>query len=330
MPAEEDVTEKTTNESDEIRIGISTCLLGQEVRFDGGHKHDRFVTGTLGRWFTFIPVCPEVEVGMGIPRETVRLVSGGGDDLRMLGGKTEKDWTTVMNRYAQKRVRALEGMGLHGYLLKKGSPSCGMERVKVYTPAGMPVGASPGLFARALMEAMPLLPVEEEGRLNDPILRENFIERVFAYKRLRDLFDRRWTRGDLVAFHSREKVLLLAHEPKAEKELGRIVAEAKGLGRAEVAQRYPIVFMKALARKATKPRHANAFQHMLGHFKKLLGTAERAALATAIEDYRNGLVPLVVPVTLFRHYVELHNVEYLDGQTYLSPHPKELLLRNHV
>ncbi|MFT4570976.1 MAG: hypothetical protein ACI8TX_003086 [Hyphomicrobiaceae bacterium] len=323
------MSEPIQETSDEIRIGISTCLLGQEVRFDGGHKHDRFVTDTLGRWFTFVPVCPEVEVGMGIPRETVRLVREDGE-LRMRGGKTSKDWTVVMNRYSKRRVKALDEMNLHGYLLKKGSPSCGMERVKVYTTAGMPSESTAGLFAAALMERFPLLPIEEEGRLNDPVLRENFIERVFAYKRVRDLFGGRWTRGDLVAFHSREKILILAHEPKAEKELGRIVANAKELGRAEVARSYPETFMRALGRQATKARHANAFHHMLGHFKKILGAPQRAALAASVEDYRNGLVPLVVPITLFNHYVELYGVEYLKGQMYLSPHPKELLLRNHV
>lgn len=321
--------EPVVTADEEIRIGISSCLMGAEVRFDGGHKHDRFVTGTLARWFRFIPVCPEVEVGMGTPRESVRLIDEDGQ-FHMRGNKTERDWTDAMTRYSAQRTKALAAMDLHAYLFKKGSPSCGMERVKVYTTGGMPGKNAPGLFAAALMERLPMLPVEEEGRLNDPVLRENFIERVFAYKRLRTLFGGRWTRGQLVAFHSREKILLLAHEPRAEKELGRIVAEAKSLGRAEVAESYQRVFLQALKRKTTPARHCNAFQHMLGHFKKLLDGPQRAALAAAIEDYRSGLVPLVVPITLFRHYVELHEVHYLDQQTYLAPHPKELMLRNHV
>lgn len=313
----------------EIRVGISSCLLGQEVRYDGGHKRDRFVTDTLGEHFRFVAVCPEVEAGMGLPRESVRLVKVG-DELRMRGVKSSQDHTQAMLRYARRRVRELSKLDLHGYILKKGSPSCGMARVKVYTEAGMPHHSTAGLFARELMERLPLLPVEEEGRLCDAALRENFIERVFAYRRIRSFFGGRFSRGGLVAFHSREKLLILSHSPTAEKALGRIVANAKELGNAAVAREYPETFMQALARRATPARQTNVLQHMLGHFKKRLGAPERAKLAESIEDYRQGLVPLVVPVTLMRHYVELLEIDYLANQTYLLPHPRELLLRNHV
>ncbi len=313
----------------EIRLGISTCLLGEAVRFDGGHKRDRYVVDTLGAYFRFVPVCPEVEVGMTIPREAVRLVRSGGE-IRMLGRTSETDHTAKMNVYAKRRVAALRKLNLSGYILKKGSPSCGMERVRIYTDKGMPVSSGPGLFASALMEEMPLLPVEEEGRLSDAALRENFIVRVFAYHRLRALFEGRWKLSELVAFQAREKLLLMAHAPAAQKQLGRIVADSRELGRVQTREQYSAGFMAALAKPAKRQRHTNALQHMLGYFRKLLSAAERSEIAMVVEDFHAGLVPLIVPITLVRHYVRLHDVEYLSGQTYLEPHPKELALRNHV
>lgn len=314
-----------------IRVGVSTCLLGEHVRYDAGHKHDRYVTDVLGAHFDFVSVCPEVEVGMGIPRESVRLVrSGDGGDVRMLGVQSRTDHTDAMRRYAKKRVAGLAALGICGYILKKGSPSCGMERVRTYTAAGMPAPSERGLFAAALFEALPELPIEEEGRLNDAVLRESFIERVFAYSRLRTLFSSRWSLGDLVAFHSREKMLVAAHEPAAEKALGRIVAGAKKRPRADVAREYRSAFLAALSRSAPRRRHVNVLQHMLGFLRDAADPAARQALAGVVEDYRRGLVPLVVPITLVRHYVDLFGIEYLQRQTYLEPHPRELLLRNHV
>jgi uncharacterized protein YbgA (DUF1722 family)/uncharacterized protein YbbK (DUF523 family) len=312
-----------------IRVGVSACLLGQEVRFDSGHKHDRYVTDVLGAHFEFASVCPEVEIGMGIPRESVRLVREGGD-LRMRGVKSATDHTEAMRRFARRRVAGLAALGICGYILKKGSPSCGMERVRTYTEAGMPAPSDRGLFAAELLAALPELPVEEEGRLLDPVLRENFIERVFAYARVKAMFARRWSVGDLVVFHSREKMLVAAHQPAAEKALGRLVAAAKHAPRAETSESYRRAFLAALAKPAPRKRHVNVLQHMLGHFRDRLDAAPRQALATVIEDYRLGLVPLVVPITLLRHYVDLLGVEYLARQTYLQPHPRELLLRNHV
>lgn len=316
-------------EDTEIRVGVSTCLLGEHVRYDAGHKHDRYLTDVLGAYFHFVSVCPEVEVGMGIPREPVRLVREGAG-LRMVGTVSGIDRTDAMTVYARRKAATLATMGLCGYVLKKGSPSCGMERVRTYTAKGMPAPSDRGLFAAELMRALPMLPVEEEGRLLDAALRENFIERVFAYKRVTDLFASRWKVGDLVAFHTREKMLVSAHVPAAEKELGRIVAAAARTPRGQVEESYRSVFMAALARPSTSRRHVNVLQHMLGHFRGLLDAAPRQALAAIVEDYRRGLVPLVVPITLFRHYVDLYSVTYLAHQTYLEPHPKELMLRNHV
>jgi uncharacterized protein YbgA (DUF1722 family)/uncharacterized protein YbbK (DUF523 family) len=314
---------------EEIRIGISSCLLGQNVRYDGGHKKDAFLTGPLARFVSFVPVCPEVEVGMGTPRPTIRLVRLGGE-VRLRDPKHDLDHTDAMRRWAEARVAALGRLGLSGYVLKKDSPSCGMERVKVYAEKGPGVRDGVGLFAEVLLRRMPLLPVEEEGRLNDLPLRENFIERVFAYRRLATAFAGRWTMGDLVRFHTAEKLLLLAHEPKAYQALGRLVARAKQLPRGEVERAYGETYMEALRAPATKGKNANVLEHMAGYFKDRLGPAEKAELQETIADYRRGLVPLVVPLTLLRHHVRLHGAPYLEGQVYLQPHPKELMLRNHV
>jgi uncharacterized protein YbgA (DUF1722 family)/uncharacterized protein YbbK (DUF523 family) len=314
---------------EELRIGISSCLLGQEVRYDGGHKRNALVMGALSRFMTFVPVCPEVEVGMPVPRPAIRLVRLGGE-LRLVDPKHGLDHTEAMRRFAERRVRELEALDLSGYLLKKDSPSCGMERVKVYPAEGPGVRDGVGLFAEALMRRLPLLPVEEEGRLEDPRLRESFVERVFAYRRLRTLLDARWTVGDLVRFHTAEKLLLLAHEPKAYQSLGRLVARAKQLPRAEVATRYGEAFMKALRVPATRGKVCNVLQHMAGYFKDRLDADEKAELQETIADHRRGLVPLVVPLTLLRHHLRRQGAPYLEGQTFLEPHPKELMLRNHV
>lgn len=314
---------------DAIRIGISSCLLGQHVRFDGGHKRDPFLVDTFGRFVEWVPVCPEVELGLGTPRESLRLIRKG-DLVHMVNGKSGRDITSEMRRWAKARVEELAGDGLAGYVLKKDSPSCGMERVKVYGESGMAEKSGRGLFAEALMTRFPRLPVEEEGRLSDPRLRENFVERVFAYVRLRALFAPRWTTGSLVRFHTAHKMALLAHSPQLYADLGRLVARAAAMDRAEVESRYRELFMDTLAKMATTRRHTNVLQHMAGHFKDLLGADDRQELLGSIEDYRRGLVPLVVPLTLLKHHVRRHQVEYLAGQVYLDPHPKELMLRNHV
>jgi uncharacterized protein YbgA (DUF1722 family)/uncharacterized protein YbbK (DUF523 family) len=312
-----------------IRIGISACLLGDEVRFDGGHKRDRFLTDTLGPFVEWVRVCPEVELGLGTPRETLRLVQMGGT-LRMITTRTATDHTDPMNEYARRRTTELAAEGLCGYVLKKDSPSCGMERVKVYSDGGVPERSGRGLFAAALMSRLPNLPVEEEGRLSDPRLRENFIERVFAYRRLKDLFAGPWSTGRLVGFHTAHKMSLLAHSTTAYQQLGRLVAAAASMPRRELRDAYETLFMATMARMATPPRHSNVLMHMAGHLKRVVDAGGRQELAESIDEYRRGLVPLVVPLTLIRHYVRLHGVAYLAGQTYLEPHPRELMLRNHV
>ena len=310
------------------RLGISACLLGEEVRFDGGHKRDAFLTEVLGPQVEWVRVCPEVEVGMGTPRETLRLVRQDGQ-LRMVTTRTGVDHTDAMESWAARRVEELAGEDLSGYVLKKDSPSCGMERVKVYGGAGMPLRDGRGLFAEALMRRYPNLPIEEEGRLTDPRLRENFIERVFAFRRLTQLFRARWTIGQLVAFHTAHKMTLLAHSRRGYDGLGALVATASKLPRADVQRQYEALFMETLRIPATTRRHANVLLHMAGHLKRRLDDASKRELLACIDEYRTGLVPLVVPLTLIRHYVRAFEISYLAGQTYLEPHPRELRLRNH-
>jgi uncharacterized protein YbgA (DUF1722 family)/uncharacterized protein YbbK (DUF523 family) len=312
-----------------VRIGISSCLLGEKVRFDGGHKRDGFLADSFGRFVEWVPVCPEVEAGFGTPREPMRLVRAHGR-IHLLTVTTEVDLTDRLERFSRSRVGELAAERLCGYVLKKNSPSCGLERVKVYPRHGAPDKSGRGLFAARLVERFPHLPVEEEGRLSDPRLRENFVERVFAYARLRELFDGAWTLGSLVRFHTAHKLILMAHAPAAYQTLGRLVARAKSVGRRALEERYTAGFMEALAVPATRRRHVNVLQHMAGYFKDRLDAPSRAELHGAIDDYRRELVPLVVPITLVRHHVRVHGVEYLAGQRYLEPHPKELMLRNHV
>jgi uncharacterized protein YbgA (DUF1722 family)/uncharacterized protein YbbK (DUF523 family) len=316
-----------------IRIGVSACLLGQEVRFDGGHKRNDFLTGTLRDFVEFVAVCPEVDIGLGIPRESLRLVRDDSGAVRMIANKSGADVTDAMSAYAERRAAALERDDLSGYVLKKDSPSCGMERVRICGRAGMPVRDGRGLFAEALIRRLPNLPVEEEGRLNDPNLRENFIERVFAYHRMRALFaarDIRWTAGALVAFHTTHKLTLMAHSPRAYAELGRLVADSKRLERAELRERYSAAFMAALKKLATPARHVNVMQHIAGYLHDRCDADSRRELMEVIEEYRRATVPLVVPLTLIRHWVRRFDIAYLKGQTYLEPHPRELMLRNHV
>jgi uncharacterized protein YbgA (DUF1722 family)/uncharacterized protein YbbK (DUF523 family) len=317
------------NFSAKPKIGISGCLLGQKVRYDGGHKRDQFLTETFGVYVEWVPVCPELEAGMGVPRKPVRLVGKAGEP-HMIAERSGKDWTAEMKQFAARRVKSLKALDLTGYIFKKDSPSCGMERVRVYDPAGIPSRNGRGLFAAAVMKELPLVPVEEEGRLQNPVLRENFVERVFAYHRWQAWNGVQRSAKRLIAFHTGEKLLLLAHSPQHYQRLGRIVAAA---GRPAIASTYELygrTFMEALAVHATAKRHCNVLEHMVGYFSQQLSPEERRELVDLIADFRNHLVPLIVPLTLIRHYVRKYEITYLQGQVYLEPSPKELMLRNHV
>jgi uncharacterized protein YbgA (DUF1722 family)/uncharacterized protein YbbK (DUF523 family) len=312
-----------------LRLGISRCLLGDEVRFDGGHKRDGFLTDVLAQYVEWVPVCPEVEAGLGTPREAMRLI-GDPHHPRIVTIKSGTDHTVAVEKMTENRIKELEELDLSGYVFKKGSPSCGMERVRIYNEQGMPNRNGVGLFARAFVEQFPLIPVEEEGRLCDAPLRENFIERIFCYRRWQDLVQSGVTRQNLVQFHTIHKYLLLAHSPQQYQVLGRLVGQAERYRPKELATRYGELFMNALAMKATVRKHVNVLQHILGYFKDRLGAQEKAELLVVIGDYHRGLTPLVVPLTLIKHYVRIFDVGYIRDQVYLNPHPKELMLRNHV
>jgi uncharacterized protein YbgA (DUF1722 family)/uncharacterized protein YbbK (DUF523 family) len=312
-----------------LRLGISRCLLGDEVRFDGGHKRDSFLTDVFGRYVEWVPVCPEVEAGLGTPREAMRLV-GDPQNPRLVTIKSGTDHTHALETLTTNRIVQLMELDLSGYVFKKGSPSCGIERVRIYNEKGMPNRNGVGLFARAFIEQFPLIPVEEEGRLCEPTLRENFIERVFCYRRWQNLVQNGVTRQSLVQFHTIHKYLLLAHSPQQYEVLGRLVGQAHQHRSKDLIHRYGELFMKALAVKATVRKHVNVLQHILGYFKERLGAHEKAELLDVIGDYHQELTPLVVPLTLIKHYVKIFDVGYILDQVYLNPHPKELMLRNHV
>ena len=313
-----------------IRLGVSTCLLGENVRYDGGHKYDSFLVETLGPFVEYVPVCPEVECGFGIPREALRLV-GDPAHPRLVTVRTGRDLTDDMEGWARRRVKELEAEDLCGFVFKSKSPSSGMERVKVYGASGMAAKVGSGVFARIFMEHFPTLPVEEEGRLCDPVLRENFIERIFVLRRWKDgvLVDPRPAR--LVEFHTAHKLLIMAHQPRAVAALGRIVAGPKDTPSfRDSVTAYESALLDAMAVRATVARHVNVLQHAMGYFRHELSADEKQELAEVIEEYRQERVPLIVPITLLRHYIRKYGSSYLAGQVYFNPHPAELRLRNHV
>ena len=312
-----------------LTIGISSCLIGEEVRWDGGHKRNELLADFLSRHVQYVPVCPELEVGMGVPREPVHLI-GATAAPRMVGVRSGKDWTEAMRRYARSKVRQLQALDLSGYVLKKNSPSCGMERVLVHSGKGARARRGVGLFAQELRRQMPLLPVEEEGRLQDSELRENFIERVFAYRRLKMLVDSGCRRGDIVAFHMAHQYFLLSHSPRHYRELGRKLAAAKGYAGKRLGEIYAQGFMEALRVPATLAKHCSILQHAAGQLKEVLDASERRKLREVLHDYRRNRVPRIVPLTLLRHHVARHRIEHLRNQIYLHPDSKELMLRNRL
>lgn len=313
-----------------IKIGVSSCLLGEKVRWNGDHKQDRYVREVLANYFEYIPVCPEMEVGMGVPRETVALY-GDLEKQRMVSKKTQTDWTKPMEQYIKGRINSLTHDELCGYIFKSKSPSCGLGRVPVYSEFGShKVRHGPGLFAKAFTRKFPLIPTEDEGRLNDPRIRENFIVKVFSFYRLQNLLNKGFSSGALVKFHTQHKFLLLAHSRKHYSALGELVAHTKAFKPSELKEKYGNIFMEAFSLKSTPKKNTDVLLHMMGFLKKILTKGEKEDILSTIEDYRKELLPLIVPVTLIRHQVNKHNIEYLADQVYLNPHPKELMLRNHV
>ncbi|MHC4592076.1 MAG: YbgA family protein [Planctomycetota bacterium] len=308
------------------RVGISSCLLGEQVRYDGGHKRDRFLTDTFGRFVEWVPVCPEVECGLPTPRESMHL-EGNPTSPRLVTTRTHVDQTERMLRWARQRLDELESLDLCGFIFKTNSPSSGMRGIRVYDENGVPHKVGVGLFAGAFMSRFPLIPVEDEGRLHDAGIRENFIERLFALKRYRDAAR---DVGSLVSFHAEHKMQLMAHSQKHLSEMGRLVAHAKEMPRDELFATYEDSLMLALRERATPRKNVNVLMHMMGFFKEALTADEKAEMLEIIRQYGDGLVPLIVSVTLMSHYVRKYDQPYLRTQTYLHPHPAELKLRNHA
>ena len=319
--------EESTGAAERLSIGISSCLLGERVRFDSGHKNHSYITQTLAEYFDFRPFCPEVAIGLGIPREPIRLVSTEpGGDIRCVGTKNpDKDVTEPLKAMARDQFEWISG--LDGYIVKKDSPSCGMERVKVYTK-DMPKRDGSGIYTAEILRAFPYLPVEEEGRLGDAGLRENFIKRVFIYRRWRQLIDGSPTRNDLVSFHARHKLIYMSHNQNRMRELGRLVAAIGEMPIDSFCADYIDAVTDLLRRPADRKNHANVLKHIQGYLKRDLESDDRQELEETIEQYRQGYLPLIVPITLLRHYFRKHPDPYIDQSWYMQPHPQELMLHN--
>ncbi|MFF5211274.1 YbgA family protein [Streptosporangium sp. NPDC000396] len=308
------------------KVAVSSCLMGEPVRFNGGHSRDRFLSGELDPYVDWVRICPEMEIGLGSPRETLRLERSSRGP-RLVTRKTRVDLTGRITSLAAERVRVLD---VDGYVFKSKSPSCGVHGIPVYAGDTAVDRRGRGVFAARILDAFPLLPVEDEGRLNDALLRETFVERIFAHARLRAFLESDWRARDLVAFHSRHKMQMLAHDPAAYREAGRVVAQAGVRSREELAADYAHAFRTAFARKAGIGRHVNVLHHCLGMMSDSLDQARRADLVEVIASYQAGRVALSVPATLLRHHARGEAAEYVRDQTYFSPYPEELRLRNHV
>ena len=314
---------------EKIRVAISSCLLGEEVRYNGGHKLSRLCTQELGRHFDYVSLCPEVGIGMGVPRKPIRLV-GEAERPRAVGvDDPDLDVTGALREFARRQFSVLETVC--GYIFIKGSPSCGLFRVKVYGDQGMPrEEGGRGVYAREITERWPLLPVEEAGRLQDPVLRENFVMRVYALHNWRRFEAEGLSAAGLIDFHSRYKYALMAHDPAGYGELGRLLADAGGQDPVALGQRYFAGLMRSLAKKAGRGGHANVLMHLQGYLKTRLEPREKQVLTEAIEQYRRGILPLIVPVTLLKHHFTVHPDEYVNRQAYLQPYPDDLSLRNLI
>ena len=309
-----------------IPIGISSCLLGELVRFDGSHKRDAYINGTLSHYFDFRPCCPEVAIGLGIPRPTIHLVKIN-NEIRCVGVKDpEFDVTDRLKEYAssQKGFQA----DLCGYILKKDSPSCGMERVKVYSGNHQPNREGFGIYAHIMMQNNPLLPVEEEGRLGDPGLRENFIQRVYVLHRWKQLVAEGITPTKLTHFHARHKLIIMSHADY--REMGQLLSRINKDNLLEIAEQDILLLMTTLKSIVTRGQHVNVLQHIQGYLKKELITDDKAELCELIERYRSGEIPLIVPLTLLKHHFRKSPDTYIEESYYMSPYPQELQLINQL
>lgn len=309
-----------------IKLGISSCLLGYNVRYDGGHKLDHYLRDTLGKFIEWVNVCPEVECGLSIPRESMRLI-GDSENPRLITHNSKIDYTDKMNSWAKKRINLLKNEDICGFIFKSKSPSSGLFNVKIYNENGMPTKKGSGLFAKAFVNQFPLKPVEEEGRLHDPLIRENFIERIFVYYRWKNT---KKNPNEIINFHSDHKYTLMAHSPKYLKELGFMVANMKKKESSNFYNEYFSKMTAALKTLKTVKKNVNVLMHITGYFKKYLSNNEKEELIEIIMNYHKMIIPIIVPLTLIKHYAKKYNIEYLKRQTFLNAHPLELMLLNHV
>lgn len=314
---------------DKLKIGVSSCLLGNRVRYDGNHKHDRYITDTLGNFFEWVPVCPEVECGLGIPRESMHLI-GNINDPHLLTIKSKTDHTKLINNWIAVRLRTIAGENLCGFIFKTKSPSCGLTDAKIFSPDGNMLRKGSGLFARAFQKKFPLIPVIDDGRLHNQELRENFIERIFVFARWKEYLKEKSGGPGLIKFHQNHKLLIMSHSPQKLKVLGELVANCGRKITPDLQNQYIKILMESLSLAATVKKQTNVLQHIAGYFKKQLSSDQKLEILEVIETYHKGFVPLIVPLTLLKHYVRVLNEPYLKSQIYLNPHPMELMLRNHV
>jgi len=316
------------NEFVKPKIGISTCLLGEAVRYNGGHKLDHYIRDTLGKFVDFVPICPEVEAGFGTPREALHLHETE-NGVVMLTEKSKEDLTEKMTSWSRNKLKEIEDIELCGYIFKSKSPSCGVYRARIQREEkGVNLNGR-GLFAQEFISAYPQLIVEEEGRLHDPVIRDNFIQNIFINHRWNELNKNRSIRG-LMKFHESLKYSLMSHSPRILKEMGPIVANSNKIDTDEVFDLYKVKLVEALKELSDKKKNKNVLDHIMGYFKNNLDKSEKAELKEVINNYYNGLLPIIVPITLLNHYVKKYDDIYLQGQFYLNPHPLELMLRNHV
>lgn len=314
---------------EKIKIGISSCLLGEKVRYDGGHKLDLYIKETLGQYFEWVSVCPEVEYGLPVPREAMHLI-GDPDFPRLVTIHTGVDHTEGMLKWAREKLKKLEKVDICGFIFKSRSPSSGIGGVKVHTPSGMSSRTGAGIFGRAFMRYFPIIPVIDDGRLHDSRLRENFIERVFVYKRCKQILKKSSSIMDLITFHTEHKILILSHSPRHLSSLGKLVASAKKYTKDNLSSEYIKILTEGLKLLATVKKNTNVLLHVAGYFKKQLSAEDKQELHEVIEYYHKGYIPLIVPIILIKHYLRKFDEPYLKRQYYLNPHPLELMLRNHV
>lgn len=313
-----------------IKLGASACLLGSTVRFDGGHKNQKFLTEIMSDFVEWHSFCPEISAGMSVPRETFRLNKGSENQPRFVGNRSGEDKTKEIIEVSQELLNTIEQLNLRGFIVKKDSPSCGLQRVKIYDGNGAPSRTGQGLFTQALQARFPNMPIEDEGRLNDPQIRENFFTRIFCYDRWIHTKNGKLSKAKLFLFHAEHKMLILAHSPSTAQELGRLLATADTIEMEDLLEKYEALFMSSLAVIASPGRHVNVMQHIAGFLKKILSSEDKLELGSLFQDYSAGRVPLMVPITLLAHHLRKTSTPWVKNQIYLSPYPSELGLRSSI